>query len=149
MEASIKEGCGLSGCFAAASIDSLSVSVQVQVSDTPPGMLARRPDKLSSELLEFLRIPSRQIEQLAPGRPSTMPVTVSVHSATTTTTITTHTSMASATGVAVVATGVHASIGVRCATVVYGYDHSICLTALLAVCRSCTIVWTGFGPYSS
>jgi len=59
-------GCyGFSECFAVASVDSLSASVQVRVSDTPPGMQAPQPDRPSSELLEFLRVPPPPIDRMA------------------------------------------------------------------------------------
>jgi len=113
VEASATWGYGLSERHVVAPIDSLSVSVQVPVFDTPPEMLARRPDKPLSELLEFPRVSSRWIERVpTPGWPLTKPVTAGIHTAMMMTTITTHPSTASATGVAVVATGVHASAGV-------------------------------------
>ena len=59
------------------------------------------------ELSEFLRFPSQWTEQLpASGRPLTAPMTVGVPTVTTTTTITTHPVMASAIGIAFVATRV-------------------------------------------
>jgi len=79
-------------------------------------MQGGRPDRPSSELLEFLRVPSRRIEQLpVPGRPLT--VTVGIPTATTTTTIFTHHSTASTAGVVLVTTGVLASAGVPLSTI--------------------------------
>jgi len=90
-----------------ASAHLLPASIQVPVSPHLGCYMAGRLDRPSSELLEFLRFPSRWIEQLsASGWPLTMPAMVGVPTATMATTITTRPAMALATGMALVASGV-------------------------------------------